>query len=133
MLCTKKINEERKVIVYYNTFIIMLELLLNPFILLFLIIVLIGLAIFIGLALGNVFTKTTKVSNEDICDYAKCNEKLSNWIKEQKGDIYNSSKKFTECKACPERFYSQLTNEVQKYKKWKHYKTPEEAIQAILV
>lgn len=111
----------------------MLEMLLNPFALFFLIIVLMALAVFIGLALGNVFAKSKPVLKSDVCDFSKCNERLSNWIMQQRGDIDNSSKRFVECKACPERSYSQLTNEVQKYKIWKRYKTPEEAVQAILV
>jgi cell shape-determining protein MreC len=108
-------------------------MLLNPFILFFLIVVLMALAVLIGLSLGNVFTKTNTASKDVVCDFTKCNEQLSNWIKQQRGDIHNSSKQFAECKACPERSYSQLTNEVQKYKMWKRYKTPEEAIHVILV
>jgi hypothetical protein len=91
------------------------------------------LAVFIGLALGNVFTKSNHVSQGVVCDFPKCNEQLSDWIKQQRGDIDNSSKQFAACNACPERSYSQLTNEVQKYKTWKRYNTPEEAMQVILV
>ena len=105
----------------------------NPIIILCLVIALMAVAVFIGLSLGNVFAKDKPVTNKDVCDFAKCNEQLTNWIKEQRGDIENSSKQFPGCKACPERSYSQLTNEVQKYNVWKAYKSAEEAIQAIIL
>jgi hypothetical protein len=106
---------------------------MSPILIFFLVVVLMVFAVFIGLALGNVFAKNKPVQKDDVCDFAKCNEELSNWVIQQKGDIDNSSKQFAGCKACPERSYSQLTNEVQKYKLWKEYKTPEDAIQAMVL
>ncbi len=106
---------------------------MNTVLIFLLVVILMGFAVFIGLALGNVFAKDKPVKKDVVCDFAKCNAELTNWIKEQRGDIDNSSKKFVGCSACPERSYSQLTNEVKKYKLWKAYKTPEEAIQAIVL
>ncbi len=106
---------------------------MNPLLIFILVLILMAFAVFIGLALGNVFAKDKPAKKNDVCDFAKCNAELTNWIKEQRGDIDNSSKQFAGCKACPERSYSQLTNEVQKYKLWNKYKTPEEAMQAIVL
>ena len=103
----------------------------NSIIIFVLVIVLMAFAVFIGLALGNVFARDKPVTNKEVCDFIKCNEDMTKWIKEQRGDIEKSSKQFAGCKACPERSYSQLTNEVQKYNVWKAYKSAEEAIQAI--
>jgi cell shape-determining protein MreC len=106
---------------------------MNPFILLLLVIILMAIAVFIGLALGNVFTKDKPMPKTYTCDYEKCNEQLTNWIKDQRGDFDNSTKQIAECRACPERAYSQLTNEVRKYSEWKSYDTPEAAVQAIIL
>ena len=106
---------------------------MSPIVIFILVVILMALAVFIGLALGNVFAKDKPAKKNDVCDFAKCNAELTNWLKEQRGDIDNSSKQFAGCNACPERSYSQLTNEVQKYKVWKTYKTPEDAIQAVLL
>jgi uncharacterized protein (UPF0333 family) len=103
----------------------------NAILVFILVVCVIGFATFVGLALGKVFAKQKPFIKS--CSYDKCNENVSVWMKEQRGDIDNTTKQFPECTACPERSYSQITNEVKKFGVWKAYKTPEEAIQAIIL
>jgi hypothetical protein len=106
---------------------------MDALITLLLIIALLAVAVFIGLALGNVFAKNKPVPKNYECDYNKCNEQLTNWVKKQQGDLDNSTNKIQECRTCPSRSYSQITNEVKKYGAWKAYKTTEDAMQAIIL
>lgn len=100
-------------------------------ILFFIALVLVVIAIFVGLTLGNVFSKQTVVTKQ--CDFEKCNATLTEWIKKQNGDIDNSAKEFIECQNCPERYYSQITNEVKKYDTWIQLPNIDETIKAIVV
>ncbi len=89
-------------------------------------------SVFIGLALGNIFARQ-RVKKESVCDFVACNEQLVKWVNDQQGDLDSSSAKISQCASCPERAYSQITNEIKKYGMWKAYKTKEEASQAITI
>ena len=100
----------------------------------FVALILVGIALFVGLTLGNVFSKKKQVAQTTKqCDFEKCNTVLTEWVKKQKGDIDNSAKEFVECHNCPERYYSQITSEVKKYNKWIKLPNIDEIVKAIVV